>query len=410
MNRGIFAVLLALCAACHVDQPSPPGERTAERPPPRDTLAPVVADQPVVAAEPQPPPVHRPEPAGFPPPEHPAAYLVWTVDTMYAPQTVWLDTAGVVVATRPGIYIAAGKHLWKWVDAEKRVKGLDCECYRQHESATGCIVSGNAGVAYLRDLTGGAGRVWVLEAGDETGWALPVQSARPVSGAGPYLVTSAIGDYDGCGAHDLPSAWRNEFDLSTGEPLEIHDTVGVYERNGEAAAAAFDATPSGMPEDTPGPGGLMGYEFQWTRAGRLQGGYRFQVFACFACSDDASYSRTVLVPDPQLPRWIRPWSRAPRAVVAYWRADRRLRPGWRDVADCAHASPGDVKGWYYGRKHTGWSAVDSANAAVMLASFAPTPASAGSASAAPGARPDSVASDTAAVDTPGTRSIPWRRR
>ncbi|HET7234077.1 MAG TPA: hypothetical protein VFJ16_28955 [Longimicrobium sp.] len=335
-------------------------------------------------------PIRRVEPEGFPPPEHPAAYLVWTADSLHAAQTVWLDTAGAVVATRPGVYIAAGSHLWRWVNARKRVQGVDCQCIsaKEHEDWGGCMVRQPAGIAYLRDLTGGAPRVWVLEASNSDGWAVPVQTAQPLASAGPYLITSAEGDYDGCGAHNLPSSWRMVFDLARGDTIEIADTLGVYERDSAAAVAVFSVDMGMGPESEQdhGPGSVDGFEFQWTRAGRLQGGYRFYVGACFACSDEGmSYGRTTLVADPVLPRWVRPWAGAPGPVRAYWRTDPRLRAGWRHVRTWATAdSPWRYHSWFRGPGlRTGWSAVEPAHAVEMLAHFAPPPASADSASAPP---------------------------
>jgi hypothetical protein len=318
---------------------------------------------------------------------------VWTADSLHPAQTVWLDTAGAVVATRPGVYVAAGSHLWQWVNARKRAEGIDCECYRRRDSIRGCESQERVGVAYLKDLAGKAHHLQVLGADDDLTMAPPQQSAEPLAGAGPYLVTMAGGIYDGCGAHDLPGRWRATYDLSAGGPIEIADTVGVYERDGQVAVRFFDASPSGLPEDEPGPGGFEGYEFQWTRAGRLQGGYRFGVWACFACSDDPdrSYGRSVLVPDPQLPRWLRPWSRAPRVVARYWRTEPRLRRAWRQVAVWNRTDVFSAKWWFGDGLRTGWSAVEPEHAAKMLEQFAPAASTPGSTGQGRDASRDSTA-------------------
>ncbi|HET7460899.1 MAG TPA: hypothetical protein VFJ82_06615 [Longimicrobium sp.] len=314
---------------------------------------------------------------------------------------MWLDTTGAVVAERRGVYIAAGAHLWEWVNGRKRVKGLDCTCYNRTDDPAGCMTTEPVRTAYLRDLTGGSPRVWVMEAEDSDDMAPPPQSADPMAGAGPYLFVRGVGEFDGCGAHDLPGSWRMVMDLSRGDTIAVADTAGVFRRNGEKAVAAFaQIAEFGDDEaDSPGPGTLDGLEFQWTRVGRLQSGYRFYVGACFACSDEyMSYGRTALVADSVMPRWLRPWSSAPRPVRAYWRADTRLRAGWRKVKEWNGLSAYESSPWYYssGALRTGWSAVDPAHAAEMLERFAPVAVPAASAAhrAVEPVSPNSTTSDS----------------
>jgi hypothetical protein len=367
----IIPALLLACAACRPDASavragaSASSESSASGSAASSAAA--VAQVPAAA-------VARPnrEPAGEPPPAHPAAYLAWVqVDTLPA-RTVWMDADGREIATRAGMYIAQGGRLWTWETSRKRMVGLDCGAARGGRGLR--RRAGSVRTETLRELGSGERHEWLglPERGDREAGAPPVQYERPLASAGPYLLTGGMIDFDFCGDHATPSRWRAITDLSHLRRDVPLDTAAVMMRDSAAAERHLAATALEY-DQVNGPGlEFAGVEVQWTREGTLQGGYRFHRGACFTCGDFGdSYRRSVLIADGELPRWLRAWSRAPEPVRRWWQADPAVRAAWSGVRTwAADSTPEDHRYWFNERTpRAGWSAVDSANAARLLRLF-----------------------------------------
>jgi hypothetical protein len=284
-----------------------------------------------------------------------------------------MDAGGRVVATRPGVWVAAGARLLRWTERQVRAVGADCDCVRRRQPGP-CRRAARVDVAFFTEV-GDGGRVPVMDAPDSAqleGEAAPSQMAIPVMGAGPYLLVDVGSDFDACGMHDLPAEDVVMFDLGRRRAIRFASDTAVERRDGAAAERGFAQTRGDFEDEETGPGSLWDFEAQWMPDGRLQGGFRFSRSSCYICGDRGmSYMRTVLVPDPVLPRWIAPWAAAPEPVRRYWRAEPRLRAAWRDVTPWARdTSVADHQYWYNGAGvRTGWSAVDSADAGRLLGLF-----------------------------------------
>ncbi|HSU17249.1 hypothetical protein [Longimicrobium sp.] len=308
------------------------------------------------------------------PPAHPAGYLVWWADSAHSARTAWLDGGGRVIATRPGVYAAMGPHLWRWTEGTKRAPGADCECIRGKDPDRCPLRSSRVNTATMVDLAGGGTReiMGPLDSTQASGEVQPEQQATPVTGAGPYLLVRVKAAYDACGAHGLPAddvAWAPLAGDTVPEP-----EASVMARDSAAATLGFLQTPCGIGEDDEkrDPGSPWSWEAQWTRGGRLQGGYRFIREAAFICGDGGeSYSRTILVADSVLPRWIAAWSPAPEPVRRYWSTEPRAAAAWREAGVWASdTSVAQHSFWYMDAAlRAGWSAVDSVNAPRLLALF-----------------------------------------
>lgn len=369
MLRRTHVALLLACGGCHADQPAP-ARSIAGAPvaaPSRPPATPPASAAPRAAEE-----ARYVEPERVSPPAHPAGYLVWWADEAHAARTVWLDGGGRVLASRGGVYVAARRRLWRWTERRERMWGLDCECVRNGNPGECGSVASLTGTVYLTEV-GGLGRITVLAPPDSADRAPAQQSAAALAGAGPYLMVGVEARAHYCGAHDLPAGGLDLMDLEHDRGVDVREPPGVAWRDSAAAVRAFAATAGDLEidaEQPDDPGQLYGLEVQWLPDGTLQTGYRYGRSTCFICGDGGeSYLRTVLVPNPVIPRWLAPWTRAPEPVLRYWRRPA-LRHGWAQVS--RWAGDGDalrVNGWYGVAFRTGWSPVDSAGAARMLGLF-----------------------------------------
>jgi len=356
----IVSALLLACAACQADAP----RRHAAFPRAPSAAA---SDSPAAAGD-----------AGEAyrePPVHPAAYLVWWTARDDPPRSAWLDASGGVVASRPGVYVAAGARLWRWTDGERRVKGLDCRAIRKAHDRGGDpsvpTLTRTTNTSAMVEMASGR-RVQIFAAGDDDGEAPPRVKTWPLAGFGPYLVIATRGRWDACGAHDLPGEYTAVLDLLRDTTIAVDDRR-VMLRDSAAADAAMHETANEWErnDEHRGPGSINGWEAQWRPDGTLQAGYRFGLSACFWCGDHGeAYYRSVLVPDSVLPGWAAPWARAPGPVGRYWQSPE-MRRGWRTVHAWARDTAAeDHRFWYLEPGvRTGWSAVDSANAPRLLALF-----------------------------------------
>ncbi|HEU4456840.1 MAG TPA: hypothetical protein VFR81_27480, partial [Longimicrobium sp.] len=165
---------------------------------------------------------------------------------------------------------------------------------------------------------------------------------------GPFLMVETRSDNYACGAHgSLHVDWAT-YDLRTGETVALLDsaeTEAAIAREGAAALAELRKEME--PEEAAyREVEMTAVEARWTAEGALRVGYQFTTGACYACSDGiwSSYSRSLVVPAPALPRPLATYARAPEAVRRYW----------------ASSPPGE---------HAGWSQVDAPDVAAALARF-----------------------------------------
>jgi hypothetical protein len=343
MIRRLAAVLLLACAACTADrarQQAPAAPLAAPDSLASDSLVPDgVAEPPL------------PEPV----PEADAAYLVWSADTAWKTETAWIDGAGRVLARRPGVVVAGGGGVWAWTEGEKRMVATSCECYRKNEydPEAYCPEPATVAVVDLVDLLGGR-RVPVLRVDSGISVAPPRQGAVPYTGVGPYLFVENATEWYDCYHHEGFAVDPFVLDLSRGgAAVALVDSAGaaaVVARQGaearEAMLREFEESSLDTAEVPSGPPGFSSVEAAWTAEGRLRVSYRFLIGACFTCSNEhaSSYSMSAAIPAAGVPPRLAPYAVAPDAVRLYW---RRSPPG----------------------EHAGWSRVDAADRAAVLARF-----------------------------------------
>jgi hypothetical protein len=333
MLRRLPTLLLLACGACSGD-PAP--DDLARIPAPASALRPTDA---AASASPE-------------------AYLVWSIDpadTVGVGQTAWIDGEGRVVARRPGVYVAGGGAVWAWTKGTKPARGGDCDCLEENDFAEDaqCPKTAPVGVADLVDALGGR-RIALLEVPtsneqiDYSQMEPPEQDAWPVGGVGPYLLMERSIYMYGCGAHGSVSVEWSVYDLRTGDTVALLDNAEVEAATAREGAAALAELRKEMTEDEAAVREveMTAVETRWTAEGALRVGYQFTTGACYACSDGiwSSYSRSLVVPAPTLPRPLAPYARAPEAVRRYW----------------ASSPPGE---------RAGWSEVDAPDVAAALARF-----------------------------------------
>jgi hypothetical protein len=267
------------------------------------------------------------------------AYLVWSADSAGA-ETVWIDAAGQVAATRPQVVIAAGGGLWAWSTGQGKTTGVDCTCVNRggYDGKAPCSATGEAEIAGVTDLASGR-RIPLIpipqpgEPGDEQVEQAPVEQAViPLASAGPYLFTEVQNYGNACGAHGFEYTDVRVFDLASGgravDMVEAGDTAAVVSREGARARAALEAAEAAtLPVDSVY---LSSVEPRWTADGKLNVEYRFSAPACYACGDGRNaYMTSTLVRAASPPAKLAALAEAPEAVRRWWQAHPpRAHAGW----------------------------------------------------------------------------------
>ena len=266
-------------------------------------------------------------------------YLVWD-----SARTVWVDSAGGVVAERAGVVIAAGNALWAWTEGKAEAAGIDCGCANtpgdDHDDqaiARRCTVKRPVNTAGFVDLVSGSRSELMPPPDSSAEEAVPSQRARTVANVGPYVFTEVRARGNACGAHGFTNVEWTVHDLAHGGRLAAlltrRDSAAVLAREGEQARATLqrDSLTIHPVERV----GLLAIEPAWNADGTLGVGYRFEASACYVCTDafSSSYGASSAVPARAIPAPLAEWARAPEPVRRYWAAHPTFaRAGW-SVAD-----------------------------------------------------------------------------
>lgn len=272
--------------------------------------------------------VERAQPAPLTEPvvERPAApveasFLVWARDTVGDAKSYRLDDKGHILEELAGIHLGVDGHEWRW--QEERIVQDDAVAKGCGDEDEGARADGDEGKSFVTRAT--------IARTDESLSQLVVDPEIDEQEAGDFehevlllrsvgsllFVRQATHTYS-CGAHGNLGASAFVWDISKSAEVDLQKELGklaaVHKEaekllaNDEDLLAADDEEVS-LAELLP----------SFTPKGDLELRLRFTGFTCYACSDGewSSYTSSVLLPSPRLPKALAAHAKTPEAVRAF---------------------------------------------------------------------------------------------
>jgi hypothetical protein len=248
----------------------------------------------------------------------PVAAWAW-VREMDRTRTLALDSEGNVVGTIDGIAIMTKKGLVRVTETKVPVATQPCERFddKGNELPRDQWDPPQAGEATRMSLATAEGSVPFVspEAGD--GANELQHSAEIVASVGPYLFVRESMYAYACGAHGFTSVSAMVYDV------EQRAEVPMAPAKSDEAALRKRAALALTSDDGFDPDGEAGVELteaqpEWKGAS-LSLKFQFTAGTCYACGDGAwsSYTKSVALDAPALPRELAPYANPPEAVRKY---------------------------------------------------------------------------------------------
>ena len=118
------------------------------------------------------------------------------------------------------------------------------------------------------------------------------------------------------------AAEAHVIDVESGKQIDLGAELGPEQDLAKLASTKIEDT---LDDELPRRTELLP-DIGGARDGRLVIGRKFTAFACYACSDGdwSSYSRSVVLPSPRLPRSLAPFARLPEGLTRF----RKENPTW----------------------------------------------------------------------------------
>lgn len=248
-----------------------------------------------------------------------ASFLVWARDTVGEARSYRLDDKGTVLETVEGIVLQVDGNEWRWQEERLIQDGDIAKGCGEGEASEG----GDDGKSFVTRATIARtdGELSQLIVDPETGEQEAGDFEHEVSlirSIGPLLFIRQATHVYGCGAHGNLGASAFVWDISKNAEVELRTELGKLgslKREAEELMASDDDPIASEDEEVT----LAELFPSFTPQGDIELRLRFTGFACYACSDGewSSYTKSVLLPSPKLPKTLAAHGQAPEAVRAF---------------------------------------------------------------------------------------------
>lgn len=315
-RRLSLALVVALAAGCQRPSSAPPAEQESP------------LSEPQVTNE---------------APKAERSLLVWVRDTIDEPSTFRIDDEGRVLERMDGIRIAIDGIEWRWQEERITARTQASEgCGSLGDGDIESEIEGESFVtrATLTRLDDGSTQT-IVDAPPFNDEASDYEHVvKLVRSVGPLLFVRQSTFVYGCGAHGNLGAQAFVWDAARNTEVELATDIEKLEELRLRATQILSESDDAMPteEDEVGLAELLP---RFTPEGDFELSLRFTGFACYACSDEdwSSYTKSVFLPAPALPKALAPHTELPAGVRAFLQEHPELELGGVSVLNASSTGP-----------------------------------------------------------------------